>query len=118
MCHAWCGTRPALSFRRKWYLLFRPHPRFARVGLFLSNRSMSIPIKLIVGLGNPGPDYARTRHNAGFWLVDEVAHDVHATFALEKAFSGMVAKGRVQGEQVWLAKPLTYMNRSGLCEGT
>ena len=79
---------------------------------------MSIPIKLIVGLGNPGPDYARTRHNAGFWLVDEVAHDVHATFALEKAFSGMVAKGRVQGEQVWLAKPLTYMNRSGLCVGT
>ncbi len=79
---------------------------------------MPIPIKLIVGLGNPGPDYERTRHNAGFWLVDEVARDVHATFNFEKAFAGMVAKGRVQGEQIWLAKPQTYMNRSGLCVGT
>ena len=66
---------------------------------------MSIPVKLIVGLGNPGPDYASTRHNAGFWLVDQVAGDLRASFTSEKAFSGQVASARVDGAQVWLAKP-------------
>ncbi len=88
------------------------------MGLLLSNQAMSnTPIQLIVGLGNPGPDYARTRHNAGFWLVDEIAHDLGTNFAHEKSFAGMVAKTRVNNEQVWLAKPLTYMNRSGQCVG-
>jgi PTH1 family peptidyl-tRNA hydrolase len=88
------------------------------MGLLLSNRAMSnIPIKLIVGLGNPGPDYERTRHNAGFWLVDEIANDLRCSFTHEKAFAGMVAKARVNSEQVVLAKPLTYMNRSGQCVG-
>ncbi len=88
------------------------------MGLLLSNRAMSnTPIQLIVGLGNPGPDYARTRHNAGFWLVDEIANDLRTNFAHEKSFAGMVAKARVNNEQVWLAKPLTYMNRSGQCVG-
>lgn len=75
------------------------------------------PIQLIVGLGNPGPDYARTRHNAGFWLVDEIANDLRTSFTHEKSFAGMVAKARINQEQVWLAKPLTYMNRSGQCVG-
>jgi len=79
---------------------------------------MSIPVKLIVGLGNPGPDYASTRHNAGFWLVDQVAGDLRASFSSEKAFSGQVASARVEGAQVWLAKPQTFMNRSGACVGT
>ncbi len=84
----------------------------------LSNRAMSTsPIKLIVGLGNPGADYERTRHNAGFWLADELANDFRCAFTLEKSFSGMVAKARVQTEQVYLAKPQTYMNRSGQCVG-
>jgi len=78
---------------------------------------MSIPVKLIVGLGNPGPDYASTRHNAGFWLVDQVAGDLRASFSSEKAFSGQVASARVEGTQVWLAKPQTFMNRSGACVG-
>ena len=78
---------------------------------------MSIPVKLIVGLGNPGPDYASTRHNAGFWLVDQVAGDLRASFSSEKAFSGQVASARVEGAQVWLAKPQTFMNRSGACVG-
>ena len=79
---------------------------------------MSKPIKLIVGLGNPGADYERTRHNAGFWLIDAIAEDLRASFTNEKSFSGLVAKARVQAEQVFLAKPQTYMNRSGQCVGT
>lgn len=78
---------------------------------------MSKPIKLIVGLGNPGVDYERTRHNAGFWLIDAIAEDLRASFTNEKSFSGLVAKARVQAEQVFLAKPQTYMNRSGQCVG-
>jgi len=78
---------------------------------------MSKSIKLIVGLGNPGADYERTRHNAGFWLVDAIAEDLRASFTSEKSFSGLVAKARVQAEQVLLAKPQTYMNRSGQCVG-
>ena len=78
---------------------------------------MSKPINLFVGLGIPGADYERTRHNAGFWLVDAIAEDLRASFTNEKSFSGLVAKARVQAEQVFLAKPQTYMNRSGQCVG-
>ena len=78
---------------------------------------MSIPIRLIVGLGNPGPDYETTRHNAGFWLVDHLADDLKASFTLEKGFSAWVAKARFDGEAVILAKPSTFMNRSGQAAG-
>ena len=78
---------------------------------------MAAAIRLIVGLGNPGPDYETTRHNAGFWLADHMADDLKATFALEKGFSGWVAKARVDGENVLLLKPITYMNRSGQAVG-
>jgi len=78
---------------------------------------MSEPVSLIVGLGNPGPEYLKTRHNAGFWLVQEWASSLGATFNTEKAFFGEVAKTRYQGRQVWFAKPTTYMNRSGQCVG-
>jgi PTH1 family peptidyl-tRNA hydrolase len=78
---------------------------------------MSAPIRLIVGLGNPGPEYETTRHNAGFWLVDHIADDMRASFAMEKAFSGFVAKARHGGENVVLLKPTTYMNRSGQSVG-
>lgn len=78
---------------------------------------MQAPIRLIVGLGNPGPEYERTRHNAGFWLVDSIANDLRASFALEKSFFGHVAKARVNGENILLAKPMTYMNRSGQSVG-
>lgn len=87
------------------------------MGLLPSNGAMTHPIKLIVGLGNPGPDYARTRHNAGFWLVEAIADDLRTSFAVEKSFFGSVAKARADGEQIFLAKPLTYMNRSGQCVG-
>lgn len=78
---------------------------------------MTPPIRLIVGLGNPGPEYEATRHNAGFWLADQVADDLRASFAMEKAFFGFVAKGRHKGENVVLLKPMTYMNRSGQAVG-
>ena len=71
-------------------------------------------IKLIVGLGNPGPDYNQTRHNAGFWFVDELARRFSGNFRSESKFSGDVCKIQVNGLGVWLLKPGTYMNRSGL----
>lgn len=75
------------------------------------------PIRLIIGLGNPGPEYEATRHNAGFWLADQVADDLGASFSLDKNFFAWVAKGRHRGEAVILAKPITYMNRSGQSAG-
>ncbi|ARA93218.1 MAG: aminoacyl-tRNA hydrolase [Bacteroidetes bacterium] len=68
--------------------------------------------RLIVGLGNPGPEYARTRHNAGFLVADAVAEQARASFALEKG-NALVAWGQVRGRPVGIAKPQTYMNRSG-----
>jgi PTH1 family peptidyl-tRNA hydrolase len=78
---------------------------------------MSEPIRLIVGLGNPGPEYETTRHNAGFWLADHYADDLRATFNFEKAFFGLVAKAKKGGDTVLLLKPSTYMNRSGQSVG-
>jgi len=75
---------------------------------------MSQEIRLVVGLGNPGADYVSTRHNAGFWLVDELARRFGATFKPEKKFHGEMARIDVAGQDVRLLKPMTYMNRSGL----
>ena len=69
---------------------------------------------LITGLGNPGDKYAKTRHNAGFWFVDELANRYGASFKSEAKFSGEVAKVNIEGQSVWLLKPSTFMNRSGL----
>ncbi|MDO5639060.1 MAG: aminoacyl-tRNA hydrolase [Neisseria sp.] len=70
-------------------------------------------IKLIVGLGNPGKEYEQTRHNAGFWFVDELAWAWKATLKDEKKFFGEAARvARPEGD-VWLLKPTTFMNRSG-----
>ena len=74
---------------------------------------MSARVKLIAGLGNPGPEYEDTPHNAGFWFVDEVARHYHAVFKSEKKFHGEVAKFTLGGQDVWLLKPDTYMNLSG-----
>lgn len=75
------------------------------------------PISLIVGLGNPGAQYDRTRHNAGFWLVDRWAAKLNTSFNTEKSFFGEVAKARWQSRQIWLLKPMTFMNRSGQSVG-
>lgn len=74
---------------------------------------MAEPIQLIVGLGNPGTEYADTRHNVGFWFVDALAGDAGARFSREGKFAGEVAKASVQGSLCWLLKPATFMNRSG-----
>jgi peptidyl-tRNA hydrolase, PTH1 family len=71
-------------------------------------------LRLVVGLGNPGPEHAGTRHNAGFWFVDALAADLGAPFALDRKLHAEVAKARVAGEVLWLLRPTTYMNRSGL----
>ncbi|MBW9261648.1 MAG: aminoacyl-tRNA hydrolase [Candidatus Thiodiazotropha sp. (ex. Lucinisca nassula)] len=71
------------------------------------------PIRLIAGLGNPGPDYEQTRHNAGFWLLDKLAQQHHLSFRMESKHHGQVCKLNLQGEEVRLLKPTTYMNRSG-----
>jgi len=70
-------------------------------------------LKLIVGLGNPGPDYARTRHNAGFWLVDEIARRHGGNFRFEGKHQAELARVRIGGDEIWLVKPMTFMNRSG-----
>ncbi len=70
-------------------------------------------IRLIVGLGNPGREHAADRHNAGFWFVDALARDAGASYAKENKFAAEVARATIAGRGVWLAKPATYMNRSG-----
>ncbi len=74
----------------------------------------SIDLKVIVGLGNPGSKYSETRHNAGFWFVEEVARKYSATFRQEKKFHGEAAKVSIEGKDIWLLKPDTFMNGSGL----
>ncbi|HEX2542971.1 MAG TPA: aminoacyl-tRNA hydrolase [Caldimonas sp.] len=70
-------------------------------------------IRLIVGLGNPGPEYEATRHNAGFWFVDEVAARLSARLAPERSYFGLAARVNVAGRPLWLLEPTTYMNLSG-----
>ena len=70
-------------------------------------------LKLIVGLGNPGAEHARTRHNAGFRFVDTLAEKEGVRFGLESKLFGETARTTIGGEPVWLLKPATYMNLSG-----
>lgn len=74
---------------------------------------MPSTVQLIVGLGNPGPKYEQTRHNVGFVFVDEVARAKGASFKPESKFHGDVCKLVIGGGDVWLLKPMTFMNRSG-----
>jgi len=70
-------------------------------------------IQLIVGLGNPGPNYAETRHNAGAWFVEALARETGQPLRPEKKFLGLYSKAVWQGHSLHLLNPLTYMNRSG-----
>ncbi|OGT89813.1 MAG: aminoacyl-tRNA hydrolase [Gammaproteobacteria bacterium RIFOXYA12_FULL_61_12] len=74
---------------------------------------MSDLIQLIVGLGNPGPKYEATRHNAGFWFLDQIARAHRGTFRAEGRFQGEVCKILIGGAECWLLKPATFMNHSG-----
>lgn len=70
-------------------------------------------IQLIVGLGNPGPQYEATRHNAGFWWVDQVAGEHGARLNAEGKFQGIAGKLKQDDHETWLLKPSTFMNASG-----
>jgi len=70
-------------------------------------------IQLIVGLGNPGSEYEPTRHNAGFWFVDELVRRCRQSFRSEQRFHGEVARCLLDGNECRLQKPMTFMNRSG-----
>lgn len=71
------------------------------------------PIRLIVGLGNPGPQYADTRHNAGAWYIEQLARQHNTVLQADKRFFGNLARIKIQGEDTWLLFPTTFMNRSG-----
>jgi PTH1 family peptidyl-tRNA hydrolase len=72
------------------------------------------PLKLIVGLGNPGPEHALTRHNAGFWFVDALAERLGGRFRNHSRFQGDTCRVSLAGQEITLLKPMTFMNRSGL----
>ena len=70
-------------------------------------------IKLFVGLGNPGPEYEATRHNAGCWWTDALSRELKMALALDKSYHGRVARSTIGGQTVWLLEPMTFMNLSG-----
>jgi PTH1 family peptidyl-tRNA hydrolase len=70
-------------------------------------------IRLLVGLGNPGPEYEATRHNAGFWWIDEVARKLGATLVPDRSYHGLVARINRPAGPLWLLEPQTFMNLSG-----
>jgi len=72
------------------------------------------PLQIVAGLGNPGPEHRLTRHNAGFWYVDALAYRHGVQFRSHSRYQGEIAKVTVEGTELVLLKPQTYMNRSGL----
>ena len=76
------------------------------------------PIRLVVGLGNPGAEYERTRHNAGCWAIEDMARTLGAgAFGADKKMKADIASALVDGRKVWFVKPQTYMNCSGQSVG-
>lgn len=75
-------------------------------------------IRLIAGLGNPGPEYEQTRHNAGFWFIDNLAHRMNApSLKKESRFQSLAGRARIAGQDIWLMEPQTFMNLSGRAVG-
>lgn len=72
-----------------------------------------LPLKLIVGLGNPGRDYARTRHNAGWWFVDALSQQFGGAWRNQARDNLELSRIRIADADIWLAKPTSFMNRSG-----
>ncbi|QOQ83132.1 MULTISPECIES: aminoacyl-tRNA hydrolase [Comamonas] len=75
-------------------------------------------IKLFVGLGNPGPEYEDTRHNAGFWWIDALARELKVNLVPERSYWGLMARTSIHGQSIWLLEPQTFMNLSGKSVGT
>ena len=75
-------------------------------------------IRLIVGLGNPGSEYEQTRHNAGFWFIDNLAYRMNASALKKEArFQSLAGRVRIGGQEIWLMEPQTFMNLSGRAVG-
>jgi len=74
---------------------------------------LSQPIKLLVGLANPGPEYTRTRHNAGAWVVEELARNHNVLLKNDSKFFGLTGRIMIDGQDLRLLIPTTYMNLSG-----
>lgn len=74
---------------------------------------MNDAIRFIVGLGNPGPQYDQTRHNAGFEYVNQLAQQYDALWKTDSKYKAEVSQISVAGSTIWLLKPMTFMNRSG-----
>ena len=74
---------------------------------------MSQPLTMVAGLGNPGEKHERTLHNAGFWFVDALARKLGGSFRYEKKFDADICKVMLNGRDIWLVKPQSYMNLSG-----
>ena len=72
-----------------------------------------LPLKLVVGLGNPGAEHEGTRHNAGFWFVDDLARRHELRLRQERRYNAEAGKGEIAGVPLWFLKPMGYMNRSG-----
>ena len=75
-------------------------------------------IKLFVGLGNPGPEYEDTRHNAGFWWIDALARELKVNLVPERSYWGLMARTSIHGQSIWLLEPQTFMTLSGKSVGT
>ncbi|MEM6998716.1 MAG: aminoacyl-tRNA hydrolase, partial [Pseudomonadota bacterium] len=75
---------------------------------------MSLPVKLIVGLGNPGPEHLMTRHNAGFWFVDALANKLSLNFSQDKKSQSELCRYQSGSTDCWICKPQTFMNDSGI----
>jgi peptidyl-tRNA hydrolase, PTH1 family len=86
---------------------------FVFLGCFLTRDNSRMTIKLFVGLGNPGAEYEATRHNAGFWFIDELSRAWKAPLSFDKSYHGQVARTTQAGQTVWLLQPQTFMNLSG-----
>ena len=69
-------------------------------------------IRLFVGLGNPGTEYENTRHNAGFWYIDQLARRLNVNLTMDRAYHGFVGRANLPGGPVWLLQPQTFMNLS------
>ncbi len=98
-------------FRRR----LRPNPVAGRAASAKGPRDAggAVPERIVVGLGNPGPEYARTRHNAGFLVVERLAERQGAAWSEDAALEARVARVSLRGGETLLLEPQTYMNRSG-----
>ena len=90
-----------------------PDPGGVRPPPFSFLRELMSAIELLVGLGNPGRDYADTRHNAGAWLVETIARDFQTSLQNDSKFHGLNGRVRIDGHEVRLLIPTTFMNLSG-----